>query len=380
MLKRRDTALPCPHRNFTKGHCMARIIYGVHGTGHGHAIRALTVARHFGEHEFLFLSHGAGADILRPEFRVLESDCLVTVVRQHKVAGLATVGQNALILANSFATVRRLRQIIAEFKPDVALTDYDFFLPRVARRLGLPCLSLDHQHIISVGRHHLPWRQMAEYVLTKGIIDLLFSAADVFLATSFFCPPEVAGATVRVVPPLLRDQVIACQSRPGSHVVAYQGYETFKRFFPLLQTIPRPVMVYGFDEAGQQGNLTFKKKSETGFLEDLAGCSYLICGGSHTLLSEALYLGKPVLSFPITGAFEQFLNAFYLDRLGYGRKLENQEPSPDIFPAFEARLEQMQKTISQGSFCGNQLIYDLISHFIAHRTLPAPHQTLETGH
>ena len=81
---------------------MARIIYGVHGTGHGHAIRTLTVARHFGEHEFLFLSHGAGAAILRPEFKVLESDCLVTVVRQHKVSALATVGQNAAILAKSW--------------------------------------------------------------------------------------------------------------------------------------------------------------------------------------------------------------------------------------------------------------------------------------
>jgi uncharacterized protein (TIGR00661 family) len=359
---------------------MARIIYGVHGTGHGHAIRALTVARHFTEHEFLFLSHGDGAAILRPEFRVLESDCLVTVVRQHKVAGLATVGQNAAILAKSWSSVRRLRQIIDEFKPDAALTDYDFFLPRVARRLGLPCLSLDHQHIISVGRHSLPWRQVPEYVLTKGIIDLLFSAADVFLATSFFCPPGVTGAKVRVVPPLLRDQVIACQSRPGSHVVAYQGYETFKRFFPLLKTIPRPVMVYGFEEEGRQDNLHFKKKSETGFLEDLAGCSYLICGGSHTLLSEALYLGKPVLSFPITGAFEQFLNAFYLDRLGYGRKLENQEPSPDIIPAFEAQLEQMHTTISQGNFCGNQAIYDLIRYFIERHALPAANQTFKTGH
>ena len=139
-------------------------------------------------------------------------------------------------------------------------------------------------------------------------------------------------------------------------------------------------MVYGFNQEGRQGNLHFKKNSETGFLEDLAGCSYLICGGSHTLLSEALYLGKPVLSFPITRAFEQYLNAFYLERLGYGRKLENQNPSPAIIPAFEARLEQFQKNISQGHFCGNQEIYDLISYFIKHHTLPAGNQTFEASH
>ena len=192
---------------------MARIIYGVHGTGHGHAIRALTVARHFAEHEFLFLSHGAGAAILRPEFQVVESPCLVTVVRRHQVDSLATAYENLLILKQSRAIVRRLREIIDRFQPDLALTDYDFFLPRVSRRLGLPCLSLDHQHVICAGRHQVPWRQVPDYLLTKGIIDLLFSAADAFLATSFFRPAEPAASKVRVVPPLLRDQVLACRKR-----------------------------------------------------------------------------------------------------------------------------------------------------------------------
>ncbi len=358
---------------------MARIIYGVHGTGHGHAIRALTVARHFAEHEFLFLSHGAGAAILRPEFTVRESPCLVTVVRRHKVEAIATAYQNLLVLRQSRSIGRRLRETIDRFQPDLALTDYDFFLPRVSRRLGLPCLSLDHQHIISVGRHPVPWRQVPDYLLTKGIIDLLFSEADVFLASSFFRPPEPTSTKMRVVPPLLREQVIASQREVGSHVVAYQGYETFQRFFPLLQTIPRPVMVYGFNQEGRQGNLHFKKNSETGFLHDLASCSYLICGGSHTLLSEALYLGKPVLSFPIKSAFEQYLNAFYLERLGFGRKLLDQNPSPAIIPAFENNLEHFQKNISPGHFCGNQEIFDLISYFIKQQTLPALNQTFETN-
>jgi uncharacterized protein (TIGR00661 family) len=296
------------------------------------------------------------------------------------VAAPATVYQNAVILMHSRSTSRSLREIIDQFQPEAALTDYDFFLPRVARRLGLPCLSLDHQHVISVGRHPLPWRQYPDYLLTKGIIDLLFSQADAFLASSFFRPPEPPADKVRVVPPLLRDQVIACRSQAGSHVVAYQGYETFKRFLPLLQSIERPVMVYGFNQEGRQGNLHFKKNSETGFLEDLAGCRYLICGGSHTLLSEALYLGKPVLSFPITGAFEQYLNAFYLERLGFGKKLQDQNPAPAIIPAFEARLENYQANISQGHFCGNQEIYDLIGHFIRHKTLPAISRTPETLH
>ncbi len=67
---------------------MGRILYGVHGTGHGHAIRALTIARHFAGlgHEILFVSHGAGAAILRREFPVEEIPNPETPIRGHKVA------------------------------------------------------------------------------------------------------------------------------------------------------------------------------------------------------------------------------------------------------------------------------------------------------
>ena len=44
---------------------MAKILYGVHGTLHGHAMRALTIARHFSEHEFLFVTHDRGTAVLK---------------------------------------------------------------------------------------------------------------------------------------------------------------------------------------------------------------------------------------------------------------------------------------------------------------------------
>jgi hypothetical protein len=37
-----------------------------------------------------------------------------------------------------------------------------------------------------------------------------------------------------------------------------------------------------------------------------------------SLMSEAVYLGKPILAVPLRGQFEQLMNARYLQRLGYG--------------------------------------------------------------
>jgi len=41
--------------------------------------------------------------------------------------------------------------------------------------------------------------------------------------------------------------------------------------------------------------------------------------GGFTLMSEAVYLRKPLLSVPVVGQFEQVLNALYLQRMNFGQ-------------------------------------------------------------
>jgi uncharacterized protein (TIGR00661 family) len=348
---------------------MAKILYGVHGTGHGHAVRALTIARQFPEHEFLFLSHGAGAAILRPEFRVEDCPNPVTVVRDHKVAGGATLAAAVKILSQSRTLTRRVLDLMERFQPDVTMSDYEYFVPRAAQISGLPCLSVDHQHVITCCDHTVPWGQYLSYLTTRASVGALFSEASDFLVISFFRPAPKPGVNAEILPPLLRDSVLKRSPQDSQHVVAYQGYTTFARFFPFLQAIPSEVKVYGFNQERVDGNLHFKKNSEDGFLDDLSSCRYVVCGGSHTLISEALYYGKPVISFPIKNAFEQFLNALYLERLGYGRYFTGLKPATAIIPAFEASLEDCRNRIRRENFCGNQEIHDLTKRFIEHKSL-----------
>lgn len=348
---------------------MAKVLYGVHGTGHGHAMRALTVARHFPEHEFLFLSHGTAADLLRQEYEVVDCPNPETPVKGHKVAGAAALYSNLKVRSQGRGIIRRLLSLIDRFQPQAALTDYEYFLPRAARLAGLPCLSLDHQHIITCCSHPVPWRQLPSYLITSWAVRRYFSEASHYLVTSFFQPPLAPGSKVRLLPSLLRETVLARRPQEGGHVVAYQGYATFKRFFPFLSAIKRPVLVYGFNQDRTAGNLRFKKNSEEGFLNDLASCRYVICGGGHSLISEALFLGKPVISFPVRNAFEQFLNAFYVGRLGYGQYFTGLRPPPEMVPVFEAQLANFQKNIQGGQFCGNQEIFALVQQFIQGRKL-----------
>lgn len=343
---------------------MARIIYGVQGGGHGHAIRALTVARRFPQHDFLFVSFGSGAATLKAEYPVVTLPAPDTTYRRHRLVVSATVLQALKYFFQDRKSKREVLRIIEVFRPDLAMTDYDYLLPWACRELDLPCLSLDHQHVITCCAHRLPLASLPTYLATSTVIRRVYGQVTRRLVTSFYHPPLRPGVQARLVPPLLRENVLARQPAPGEHVVAYQSVSTFRRFLPFLKAIPRPVRVYGFQQVGADGNLTFKPRSEEGFLNDLASCRYVVAGGGHTAISEALYLGKPVLSFPIRRHLEQFLNAFYLEALGYGLKHTGMRPGKSLVQRFEAGLAGFEENIRQGWFCGNGEIFSLVGNFI----------------
>ncbi len=351
---------------------MARILYGVHGTGHGHAVRALTVARHYPEHEFLFVSHGDGAAALGKEFPVVDCPNPVTPIRSHRVAIAPLVRGDLQVWRHRRELTARVRDLVERFHPEVAISDYEFFVPRVCRKAGIPCLSLDHQHMVTFCRHDIPVRQIPSLLATSVSIRLLFTQASRYVVTSFFRAPLKSGARVWILPPLLREKVERVKASEGEHVLAYQGYHTFPDFLRFLRDIPGPVVVYGLKRSGSLGNIQFKGPSEEGFLADLASCRYVVCGGGHTLISEALHLGKPALVFPIRGAFEQLLNAHYVERLGYGRAVTDLKRNAGVVRQFEAGLNEYGRNVRRGSFLGNPKIFALLDEFINKGTLPLP--------
>jgi len=346
---------------------MARILYGVHGTGHGHAIRALAVARHYPQHEFLMVSHGDGAELLRPHFPLHECRNPATPVAAHRVQGWAALGDAACQLARGPAVLRRLRQAGEAFAPDAVITDYELFTPLVARALRLPSLSLDNQHALVFGRVPFPLTQWVTRIFTLLSVRLLFSQADEYLVSCFYPRSGRASRRVQWVPPLLRDAVLAQTPTDGDHVIAYQGYSTFPGFVDTLRTLSRPVHVYGLGERPAAGNLVFKTFSETSFLADLAGCACVVCGGGHTLISEALHLGKPVFSIPIRGAFEQFVNAYELARAGYGAWTTASGFSPARLAAFERELDLYRAHLAGAVFNGNPAVFAALDRFIVKR-------------
>ncbi len=344
---------------------MARILYGIHGTGHGHAMRGLTLARKLTEHEFLFVANDDALKVLEPEFPVFRLPNLGTVFKNYKVDFLATIGRAVPLLVQRERYLKQLETVIRDFSPDVCMTDLEYFVPRAAERAGLPCLTLDHQHIITCCKHQIPANLLWDSFVQGLTPRYLFRPTEANLLISFYAPPLLPQYHARIAPPLLRDTVTALSPSDEGHILVYQSNSTHVALIDFLRkSTRRTCYVFGYNQTeGHVDNVYFQPKSEEGFLKLLASCSYVVQGGSHTLMSEALYLGKPILSLPLGAMVEQRYNAFYLEKLGYGQAAEMGSLTSSLLQNFEANLPRYRAAIAQGTFLGNTLVCDLVNRF-----------------
>jgi uncharacterized protein (TIGR00661 family) len=80
----------------------------------------------------------------------------------------------------------------------------------------------------------------------------------------------------------------------------------------------------------------------------------VVANGGFTLLSEAVYLHKPVLASPVKKQFEQVLNARYVEALGYG--LAADALSAERLGEFLERLPDLEAKLAGYSQDGNREI------------------------
>lgn len=351
---------------------MARILYGIHGTGHGHAMRGLILARSLPQHEFIFVANDDAPKVLEPEFRVLRLPNLGTVFKNYRVDFRATVARAIPVLWHRDKYIQQTLAWIEQFKPDVCMADLEYFVPQAAKIAGLPVLALDHQHVITCCRHHLPSNMWLD-TLVQGLTPrFLFAPCPANILISFYQPPVKKRWNALVAPPILREKTLALAGRDDGHILVYQSNSTDARLIDFLQKATgRIAHVYGYRERTERkGNVTFHRRDEDEFLELLAGCAYVIQGGSHTLMSEALYLGKPVISLPLLAMVEQRFNALYLARLGYGVQTHMAALERKFLERFEASLPAYKMRIAGGNFIGNDLVFGLVDQYARSGRLP----------
>jgi uncharacterized protein (TIGR00661 family) len=266
------------------------------------------------------------------------------------------------------ANVQQYLRMWKEEVPDVVISDFESFTYYFAKLRRIPLLSIDNMQVINrcTLEFDIPEEEQDSYQLAKTIIKAKVPFCQRYLVTSFFDAPTRKPSTV-VVPPILRDLVLRTKSAglaPSDHILVYQTASAQDDLVSGLQQVERQrFVVYGLNRDEVVGNVTLRKFSEEGFIRELATCKAVITNGGFSLISEAVFLQRPVCSFPLGGQFEQFVNGAQIDRLGYGRRFS--QFSPDAVKAFLYDVDRFAGNLSRYEQDGNRVTLGAVEEFLS---------------
>jgi uncharacterized protein (TIGR00661 family) len=302
---------------------MANILYGVNGEGAGHSTRAKEVLSHLRDqgHNLHVVSFDRGLRNLSADFDVTEIYGLRFAYVNNRVRYQRTLAKNLITAPRAARSIRQLTKLTEEWETELVITDFEPLSCHVGRKRRLPIISIDNQHGLTntdIPRPHTDRRDMAA---TKLITRMMTPRADAYLVTSFL-PARPRRRNTFVFPPIVRREVLSTKPSQGEHVLVYVTSPSAD-LIKLLSKVRCKFIAYGFGQEGQQGNILFKKPDMDEFLRDLATCKAIIANAGFSLVSEALYLGKPYLAVPVKHQFEQILNAYHLEKSGYGAYWKN---------------------------------------------------------
>ncbi len=324
---------------------MARIVYGVSGEGSGHSSRAREMATHLVEqgHDVWLASYDRGYRNLKDDFNVLEIEGLCIASVDNKVRVVKTFTENLKRLSVGHKRLHKLRRkLFKESRPDCVITDFEPMTAYLARHYDLPLVTIDNQHRMRYMKYDCPKGKKLDRRVTKTVIQAMVPRPDVSLVTTFF-HGKVRNERTFLFLPILRREVLQLEPQAGDHILVYvtSGFESL---LDELKGFGRErFLVYGYDRSDQEGVLTYRPFSKDGFLQDLAAAKAVIATAGFTLISEALCLRKPYLALPMRGQFEQELNAFQLQRLGYGKCAA--KPTSEVIGDFLYRLPDFDRQL-----------------------------------
>ncbi len=344
---------------------MTKIVYGVSGEGAGHSSRAAVVAGHLVDlgHTVKIVTYDRGLRNLQARFDVFATEGLHICSVDNKVSKRRTLADNLQRLPQGHRKLTALKETVFKaFAPDVVFSDFEPMTGYLANHYDLPLVTVDNQHRLRYMDFPCPAALKKDRVLTRNLIRSMIPRPDVSLVTTFFFG-ETRNDRTFLFPPILRPEVLALQPGQQDHILVYltSGFESFVE---MLRDFPRErFIVYGQGDARTEANLCFKRPSREGFLADLAASKAVMATAGYTLITESLFLRKPYLALPMRGQFEQEINAFFLDRLGFGQALATPDPKAIAgflyhLPEFKVRLEGYQAE-------DNTAILDMVARLTA---------------
>jgi uncharacterized protein (TIGR00661 family) len=309
---------------------MAKILFSLAPEGRGHSSRSYEIIKRLADkrHKITVLTGGDSYEPLeeglkgRPNVKLVKiGGFRFTYTSSGKLSYPRTFSKNISLLSSARNIVKSIEDLIDRERFDFAIVDCEPFVPRAAKRKGLPFITFDNQHRFVYERQSLKdvsKKHLVSYFLTKESIRHFHPMSDKCVITSSFAPEldykKFEGKLeVFVVGPIIRSEIEALKKRVRREdfVLVYVKRPLEKAIIPKLQGLDQRFVMFVKEPKDhvKSKNITYKRQSLVEFAEYLSRCKAVISSAGEQLMSEALFLGKPMFLLPEHGTYEQKLNA-----------------------------------------------------------------------
>lgn len=302
---------------------MARVLYGVLSIGFGHAIRSRVIIDHLREegHNVMIITSYEAYKYFSMHYKnVYNIEGLELVFKKNAILNIRTLFANLRKASKkTYDRLVKTKRAVADFDPNIVISDMETFSSYIAKERKIPLISVDNQHYIIYGDYTFSEKYRLSYLKALLIINGIMFDADYYITM------RLPGCKIKDVPnvfvtmPIIREEIRKAKPKKQDYIFVYQSTKSYDKLIGILKRINYKFIVYGFGTEKRVGNLFFKKFSDgKDFINDLTNCKAVITNGGFTLISECIYLGKPMLVVPIKKHFEQVFNALYVKNNNLG--------------------------------------------------------------
>jgi len=302
-----------------------RILYGVNGEGLGHATRSRVVINHLlaAGHEVKAAASGRAFPYLSQFLPDVEEIWgLSFALEQGRVDTWKTLVKNVRGGARGLpGDWEHGARIAREFAPDLVITDFEGFAYLFGRMHRIPVVSVGNIQMVDRCSHDAELLRglRRDYLAARSFVRMKLPHAHRYLITTFFWPPLRKQRTT-LMPSLLRPEILAAAPEQGNHLLVYGRIS--EASIEAIRKSGVTAHLYGGRDGltadERDGNLLFRPFANEAFVDDLRTARGVVGSAGYSLMSESVYLRKPMLALPLAGQFEQEMNGRYLERLGFG--------------------------------------------------------------
>ncbi len=342
-----------------------RILFLVQGEGRGHLTQAISLAQ---------ILQSVGHEVIEAIVDVADGRPIPTFFREQFPAPITIVAGPALVyspktnalqpyqtlLRNSrqFPKIRKsfglIRDVIDQQRPDVVINFFQLLggLTYALYRPKVPMICIAHQYLAFHPNFTSPKGHFFDRQIFKLVTRLNAIGASEVLALSFDQQIDVPHRKLRIVPPLLRREVIERTPTSEAYLLAYTTQPGLSRQIEAAHRLRPDVSIHCFHSGVTQPDepvdktLTYHKIDGKRYLDIMQHCQAIVTTAGFESVCEAMYWGKPALLIPQPNHFEQACNALDAQRVGAGVAADTFDLSrlltylPDHNPQVNERFRQ----------------------------------------